>query len=139
MTSFVSWNKNTSDKILKNERFYIVKYWAKRFSTFTSYLVKVISKPIIFLHTLKNVLDKKVMAHFCVTVFLSTCALKSSKVAKIGTFIFLHILSRKKMNIFSTGCKQVPPKGHPSNVFKNVSQTHWKRFWNMHVNYCSHL
>ena len=23
-----------------------------------------------------------------------------------------------------TGCKQVPPKGHPSNVFKNVSQTY---------------
>ena len=39
----------------------------------------------------------------------------------------------------NTGCKQVPPKGHPSNVFKNVSQTHWKRFWNIHVIYCSHL
>ena len=36
-------------------------------------------------------------------------------------------------------CKQMPSKGHPSNVFKNVSQTHWKRFWNMHVIYCSHL
>ena len=81
-------------------RFCYVKYWAKGFSKFMSYLVKVTYKFILFLTTLKNVLDKTSMTHFCFPFFLSTCALKSSKVAKIGTFIFLVILSRKQNQHF---------------------------------------
>ena len=33
--------------------------------------------------------------------------------------------------IITTGCKQVPLKGHATTTFENVSQKNWKVFWNI--------
>ena len=98
--SFVSCNKNPSEKTLKNERFYNVKYWAKRFSTFMSYLVEIISKSIIFEKILKNVLDKKVITHFCVTFFYQRAPLNQVKWPKLVRSYFYTYSRENKMNIF---------------------------------------
>ena len=60
--------------------------------------------------------------------FVIVC-LYSNKLRKLQSgriLIIIYPIHLQKYKI--TGCKQVHPKGHLSNVFKNVSQKNWKRY-----------